>query len=63
MFAKLTQVEDTGTQRESLVFFGEGGVIKAVRFSEDNTTELYNQEGNMVAKVTEDLNAIQLQVR
>lgn len=36
-----------------MVFIGTGGVIKASRFNDDQTTELYNQEGNVVATVKE----------
>lgn len=35
-----------------LVVVGTGGVIKAERF-DDDTTELYNAEGNVVATVKE----------
>lgn len=35
-----------------LVFVGTGGAIKAERF-DDDTTELYNAEGNVVAVVKE----------
>lgn len=54
MFIQLTNAEGGGYL---VVFFGSGGVIKAERF-EDNTTELYNSEGNCVAKVKEDLNEL-----
>jgi hypothetical protein len=36
-----------------MVFIGSGGVIKACRYDEDQVTELYNQEGNVVATVKE----------
>lgn len=52
MFIQLTSSE---TGNAVVVFFGTGGAIKAERFSDDNTTELYNAEGNCVAKVKEDL--------
>lgn len=53
MFIKLTSAENGNAV---VVFFGTGGAIKAERFSDDNTTELYNSEGNCVAKVKEDIN-------
>lgn len=52
MFIQLTNAENGNLV---VVFFGTGGAIKAERF-EDQTTELYNSEGNCVAKVKEDLN-------
>lgn len=45
--------------KQVLVFMGTGGVIKAERF-DDDTTELYNQEGNVVATVRETPEQIKL---
>jgi len=52
MFIQLT-CADSGNS--IMVFFGTGGVIKAERFTDDNTTELCNAEGNCVAKVKEEI--------
>lgn len=57
MFAQLTNSKDGN---KVLVFFGTGGVIKAERFEDDSTTELYNAEGNLVATVKEDLSDISM---
>lgn len=57
MFVTLT-CADSGDRL--LVFFGTGGVIKAETFSDNNTTELYNAEGNCIAKVKEDIGQLQM---
>lgn len=57
MFIQAT-CADTGNSL--ILFFGTGGAIKAERFSDDNTTELYNAEGNCVAKVKEDISDLQM---
>lgn len=57
---KVTELDENGKEKQGLVFFGTGGAIKATRFDEDNTTELYNAEGNMVAKVREDISTLQM---
>lgn len=54
-FAKLT---DADTDKQILVLMGNGGGIKAVRFDEDSTTEIYNGDGEMVAKVKETVDQI-----
>lgn len=41
------------------VFVGSGGVIKGERF-DDETTELYNAEGNVVAVVKETPESIKM---
>lgn len=56
MFITLTCAESGD---RLLVFFGTGGVIKAETFS-DSTTELYNAEGNCIAKVKEDIGQLQM---
>lgn len=48
-------VTDADTSNDILVFMGQGGGIKAVRFEEDDTTEIYNDKGEMVAKVKETI--------
>jgi hypothetical protein len=57
MFIQLTSAENGNLV---VVFFGTGGAIKAERFTDDNTTELYNAEGNCVAKVKEDIQQLQM---
>lgn len=57
MFIQLTSAENGNAV---VVFFGTGGAIKAERFTDDSTTELYNSEGNCVAKVKEDLQQLQM---
>lgn len=55
MWIKLTDLVDGGP---TLVFFGAGGVVKATRFEESGETELYNESGEMLAKVAEPLDVI-----
>ncbi len=55
---KFIQLTDFDTNEQLLIFFGTGGVIKVQTF-DDKSTELYNEAGNMVAKVKEDVNIIQ----
>lgn len=57
MFIQLTCAESGNV---TVVFFGTGGVIKAERFDDDNTTELYNSEGTCVAKVKENVSDLQM---
>lgn len=57
-FLKLT---DADTNESILTLFGSGGVIKVVSFG-DGTTELYNAEGNMIAKVKENTDKISTQL-
>lgn len=56
MFLKLTNADNNDVLS---VFFGTGGVIKVEQFS-DNTTELYNSEGNLVAKVKETVQELEM---
>lgn len=53
-FIKLT---DADTNDKILVLMGTGGAIKAVSF-DDGTTELYNTDGDMVAKVKENVDQL-----
>lgn len=57
-FIKLT---DADTEEKILVLLGNGGAIKAVSFG-DGTTELYNSEGDMVAKVKENVDQLYREV-
>lgn len=48
---------DADTNQPVLLYFGNGGIIKALAFP-DQTVELYNITGEMVCKVKEDFPAI-----
>jgi hypothetical protein len=45
---------DADSNEPVLLYFGNGGVIKALAFA-DQTVELYNITGEMVCKVKEDI--------
>jgi hypothetical protein len=46
-------VTDADTDKDVLVLMGSGGGIKAVGF--DDATEIYNDKGEMIAKVKQTI--------
>ena len=57
-FVTLTNAKEN-EGKSVLVYMGTGGAIKAERF-DDDTTELYNAEGNVVATVKETPESIKM---